>query len=115
MATRVRTAGWPREGTHGRTVLRSPAVHPSGGTTDWVRVTAIPGQLAYSSGVQRARFADEPGGERRPVSKANRSDGKDGVRNRRAAICRVAANASAVLSEPGGPGEVAAAAADRHD
>src|SRR5882724_8553278 len=115
MATRVRTAGRPREGTHGRTVLRSPAVHSGGGATDWVRVAAIPGQFADSSGVQRAWFADEPGGERRPVPQADRSDSKDGVRSRSAAICRMAANAPAVLPEPSGSGQVAAASADRHD
>src|SRR5712671_201342 len=115
MAPRVRTAGWSRERAHRRTVLRSPALHSGGDATDWVGAAAIPGQLEDSSGVQRARLADEPGGERRPVSKANRSDGKANLRRGRAAISGLAANTSAVLPEPGRSGQVAAAAADRHD
>src|SRR5260370_39236605 len=101
-------------GTHDQQFSRPPAVYSGVGSADRIRIAAIPGQFANSHGVQRARFADEFGGERRSVSESDRRDRASNLRVGSKAVPWLAEDAPALLPKPRGPGEMAAALAYRH-
>src|SRR5260370_4144438 len=101
-------------GAHHQQFPRSSAVYSGAGAADWIGIAAIPGQLADSSGVQRARSANEFGREGRPLSKTNQGDRASNLRVGCKAVPWLAPDALAVLPDPRGPREVAAAPADRN-
>src|SRR3989440_10969231 len=98
-------------GTHDQQFSRPSAVRSGAGSTDRIGIAAIRGQFADSSGIQRAWPADEPGREGRSLPETDRGDGASGLRVGCKAVPWLAADALAVLPEPCGPREVAAAAA----
>src|SRR5260370_4091155 len=108
---KVGTLQGARAGTHHQQFSRPSAVYPSAGSTNRIRFAAIPGRFADSPGVQRAWSADEPGREGRSLSETDRGDGASDLRAGCKAVRRLASDAFALLSEPRGPREVAAAAA----
>src|SRR5205814_1843582 len=98
---------------HHRQFSRSSTLYSGARSADWIRVTAISRQLADSTGLQRARTADEFGREGRPISQTDQDDGASGQRIGHEKICWLAPDAPVVLPEPRGPGEVAATFAHR--
>src|SRR5260370_42658596 len=93
---------------------RSSAVYSGAGAADWIGIAAIPGQLADSSGVQRARSANEFGREGRPLSKTNQGDLESNLRVGCKAVPWLATDALTVLPEPRAPREGAAAPPERN-
>src|SRR3979490_1515108 len=102
-SSKVRTIRGGPAGTHDQQFSRPSAVYSGAGSTDRIRIAAIPGQFARSSGFQRAWPADEPGRKGRSLSETDRGDGASGLRVGCQAVPWLATNAFAVLPEPRGP------------